>query len=43
MLCKTVVFYDGSGKNTKLELAGMYLDVTDDGIITVSVTIDPNF
>ena len=33
--CKTAIFYEKGGKNNTLELAGMKLDVTDNGTITV--------
>ena len=33
--CKTAIFYEKGGKNNTLEFAGMKLDVTDNGTITV--------
>lgn len=35
LTCKTAVFYDNNGKNTKMQLGGMHLDVIDNGTITV--------
>ena len=34
--CQTAIFYEKGGANNTLELAGMKLDVKDNGTITVS-------
>ncbi len=32
-------FYDGQGRNSRLELPGVRLDVTDTGSVTVSIAV----